>query len=148
MRWDMEQFEEDSLYALFEKVKRLHHHRVVEVFEEVGLNYGQPPILFALLDKDGQTQTELSKHRKLTPATITAALQRMEKGGWIVRKTDSEDSRVSRVYLTEKGRNIRLSVEAKMKQLQQETFRNFTDMEKALVRRLFQQMEENLSKLE
>lgn len=142
----MEQYEDDELYALFEKVKRLHHHRVVELFDEVGLKFGQPPILFALLDRDGQTQTELSRHRKLTPATITATLQRMEKGGWIVRESDPEDSRVSRVYLTEKARSIQLLIEAKLKQLQQETFENFSEVEKALIKRLFQQMEENLSR--
>ncbi|MDK2809676.1 MAG: MarR family transcriptional regulator, organic hydroperoxide resistance regulator [Petroclostridium sp.] len=142
----MEQFDEDSLNDLFVKVTRLHHRRVVELLEELELYYGQPPVLFALWERDGLTQTELAQRRKLTPATITATLKRMEKAGWLMRRTDSEDSRVSRVYLTEKGKNVRLSVEMKLKQLENETFKNFTTTEKALIRRFFLQMEENLKK--
>lgn len=141
----LEQVDERSLHELFERVKRLHHHRVVALFDELGLYYGQPPVLFALWQKDGCTQTELSQHIKLTPPTITATLKRMERGGWIERRSDPEDSRVSRVYLTEKGKGIRASVDSKLKQLDAEAFKGFTDMEKALLRRIFLQMEENLS---
>jgi DNA-binding MarR family transcriptional regulator len=40
----------------------------------------------------------------LSPPTVTATLQRMEKAGIIVRQADRSDQRLTRVSLTEEGR--------------------------------------------
>lgn len=136
----------DTLNNLFVRVRHTHHQRAVKLFEEVGLNYGQPPIIFDLWEKDGLTQKELAQRRNLSPATITATLKRMEKAGWITRSTDNEDSRISRVYLTAKGKQIQGPLEEKRRQLEDETFEGFTDVEKILMRRLLLQIWDNLSK--
>ncbi len=71
-------------------------------------------------------------------------LQRMEKTGFIQRKPDVQDQRVSRVYLTKAGCAIQGDVEAVWKTMQAETFANFTPEERALLRRFLLQMQENL----
>jgi len=138
-------YEDESLNHLFVRVRHLHHQCAVGRFESLGLNYGQPPILFELLKKDGLTQKELSQLRNVSPATITVTLKRMEKAGWITRRVDSEDSRVSRVYLTDKSRQLQLPLKALETQLDDETFRSFNDTDKALMRRFLLQMWDNLS---
>ncbi len=114
------------------------------MFEELGLLFGQPPVLFHLQQRDGQTQAELARQMNRTPATVTATLTRMESDGWIERRRDPHDNRVLRVFLTEKAYGIQEEVAKRMRQIEAVTFAGFSDSELALMRRFFLQMEENL----
>lgn len=61
-------------------------------------------ILARLSRADGINQAELVRVSKMTPPSISAALKNMESEGLIFREKDSEDQRITRVYLTELGR--------------------------------------------
>jgi DNA-binding MarR family transcriptional regulator len=134
----------DALDLLLANICHLHHTRAHQLLEALGLYRGQPPVLRALWMQEGLTQTELAEKMDITPATMTKMLQRMEKTGFIQRKADVEDQRVSRVYLTEAGRAVQQDVEAVFKKTEEETFGNFTLEERVLLRRFFLQMRENL----
>jgi DNA-binding MarR family transcriptional regulator len=68
----------------------------------------------------------------------------MEKAGFLERRADPDDQRVSRVYLTDAGRNIREDVNQVFRRLEDETFADFVLEERVLLRRFFLQMRENL----
>jgi len=68
----------------------------------------------------------------------------MEKTGLVERRQDTEDQRVSRVYLTDAGRNIRDAVERVWHELEEQTFAGFSLEERVLLRRLLLQVRENL----
>jgi DNA-binding MarR family transcriptional regulator len=68
----------------------------------------------------------------------------MEKAGFVERRSDPDDERVSRVYLTDEGRSIRTQVERVWRTLDKETFREINAEERELLRRFFLQMRENL----
>ena len=55
---------------------------------------------------EGINQTELASHLALRRASVTSALQHLERDGFIYRVQDEKDARVTRVYLTEKGKDI------------------------------------------
>ena len=129
---------------LLASICHLHHTRARQLFEATGLHRGQPEVLLALWEQEGITQTELAGRLKITPATVTKMLQRMEKTGFIQRKPDARDQRVSRVYLTQAGRAVRRDVEAVWKTMEAETFTNLTQAERATLRRFLLQMLENL----
>lgn len=134
----------DSLDFLLGQVIRLHRARVHKLFGKLGLYRGQPPILFILWEEDGRTQKEIADRLHLKPATITDGLKRMEKVGLIERRPDPEDRRVTRVYLTDKGRELQAQVEEKLRVLNEEAFRGFTQNEKVLLRRFLLQIKDNL----
>jgi len=134
----------DNLDFILANVCHLHHIRAHQMLESIGLYRGQPPVLKALWEKEGLTQTELAEHMKITPATMTKMLQRMEKTGFIQRKPDEEDHRISRVYLTGAGRAIQGELEAIWVRIEDETFANFTEEERKLLRKFLLQMRENL----
>lgn len=50
----------------------------------------------------GRTQTELSDLTEIEKAPLGKTLDRLEAGGWIVRKADPTDRRARRVYATAK----------------------------------------------
>lgn len=134
----------DSLYYLFLEIQRLHYYRTHVLLEEIGVYHGQPPMLFILNKKDGQSQKELADRLNVKPSTITVMLRRMEKSDLVIRKQDTEDQRISRVYITDKGREICNEASVVMNTIEKEIFGNFTVDETVILRRLLMQMKDNL----
>jgi DNA-binding MarR family transcriptional regulator len=128
------------------QVCRMHYVRLHELLETIGLYRGQPPLLHILWEQEGLTHTELAMRLEISQATTTKMIQRMEKSGFVQRRADPQDQRVSRVYLTEAGRDIRSDVEAILAQIEAETFEGFSDEEKESLRRSFMRIYDNLSK--
>lgn len=140
----MDFHEQNSLYMIFLRIIKLHYQRTHTLLDKVGIYPGQPPMLYVLHRKDGQSQRELADKLKVKPATITVMLNRMEKSGLVERKQDSNDQRMLRVYLTEKGRKVWLEVREVMKVIENDCFSNFTVEEKILLRRFLMQIRYNL----
>ncbi len=138
--------EQASMGFLFAEVVRFHYQRLHFLLGQLGLYPGQPWILHLLWRQDGRTQKELAEKTQLRPATITVMLQRMERAGFIQRKVDTEDLRVSRVYLTEKGRQLQPQVEAVLKTLDQESLHGFSSREREQLRGYLQRLRDNLKK--
>lgn len=135
-----------TLLDLFASVKKAYHLRMVHYFERIGLPYGQPPILAALRCRDGQTQTELCHAVKLTPASMTASMQRMEASGLIRREQDPNDSRTLRVHLTNKAVALLEETQDQTDAFRHQILDGFTDTEKILLKRFLLQIEENILK--
>lgn len=140
----MESIDKDSLHYLFIEILRLHHLRTHTLLNEVGIYTGQPPLLFILNKEDGLSQKELAEKLMIAPATLTIMLKRMEKANLVKRKQDIHDQRISRVYITSKGREVCIKAKGALKNLEQECFGNFTMEEKIILRRLLMQMRDNL----
>ena len=140
----MSYFDKDSLYRIFLEILRLYHYKMHKLLEEINLYPGQPPLLFALNKEDGQSQRELAEKLNVKPSTMTVMLGRMEKGNLVERKQDLDDQRVSRVYLTEEGKEICEKSRQVMTQTEEEMFVNLTVEEKVILRRLLLVVKNNL----
>jgi DNA-binding MarR family transcriptional regulator len=75
-------------------------------------------------------------------------LQRMEKSGWIARQSDPEDARVSRMFLTEAGRQVQGQVISAEQRLGEILLHGFTAEEQLLLRRFLIQIVTNLLEAE
>lgn len=126
------------------RVCGLKFQRMHEMLDALGLYHGQPPVLFTLWHEDGLTQSELAERINRSPSTTTKTVQRMEKAGFLERRPDPEDERVSRVYLTGAGRDIKVDVEAVWRTLGDELFVDFTDEEVATFYALLQRVHRNM----
>lgn len=134
-----------SAYQLFHQIMGLHHCRTHHLLDGLGVYPGQPPLLFALHKQDGQSQKALSEKLGIKPATITVMVKRMAKAGLIERKQDLKDQRISRVYLTPQGEEVRKKVADVVGTIEDECFNNFSQEEKELIRMLLLKVKENLS---
>lgn len=134
----------DTIDFLLVQICHLHYHRAHELLEEIGLYRGQPPVLRALWEQEGLKHTELAKSLNITPATVTKMLQRMEKAGFVQRRPDLEDQRVSRVYLTEAGRAIQSEVQYIWQKMEDETFGSFSQEELTELWKYLVQIRNNL----
>ncbi len=63
-------------------------------------------LIMELARKDGRTQLDLVNATHLKAPTVSVAMQKLEKEGIVDRKPDEYDLRATRVYLTEKGREM------------------------------------------
>jgi len=68
----------------------------------------------------------------------------MEAAGWIERRPDPDDRRISRVYLTEEGRALQEAVSALWHNLEVQTFAGLTVEQRDSLWHMLLQIRENL----
>ncbi|HVM71643.1 MAG TPA: MarR family transcriptional regulator [Anaerolineales bacterium] len=138
----------DSMDYLLAQVSHLHHFAAHQRLDALGLYRGQPPLLQSLWEQDGQTQTELARQLQDTPATVTKMLQRMEKAGFIQRRPDEADQRITRVYLTQAGKDVRNALENVLNGLETAVFKGFDQPELECLRGYLLRLRANLLELQ
>ena len=134
----------ESIWPLLTQICSLNHARTHALLHEIGLYYGQPLVLRALWDEEGLTQTALAEKLHRAPATITHALQRMERAGFVERRPDPADQRVSRVYLSDAGHAVRDRVQAVWLELEEIALRGLDPHDVATLRRCLDAIRINL----
>jgi DNA-binding MarR family transcriptional regulator len=101
-----EDIQSASVRQLIPMLCHSHHEQIRLMFQGMGLHRGQNMCCTICVITDGLTVSELAQELQLRPPTVSRMLQRMEKSGWIARQSDPEDARVSRMFLTEAGRQV------------------------------------------
>ena len=61
-------------------------------------------ILWVLRHNDGIRASELVGQLEMRPASVTDALNRLERQGYLTRERDESDARAKRVFLTERAK--------------------------------------------
>jgi DNA-binding MarR family transcriptional regulator len=95
-------------YALLQAVKAT-RASISPALIANGLHPGQDLLLSALWSEDGITQAELVERLGIRSPTVSKALTRLERVGYVRREIDPNRSR--RVFLTPAGRALRVPVE-------------------------------------
>jgi DNA-binding MarR family transcriptional regulator len=126
------------------QVCKAHRNKAESLLSEIGLHAGQEVILHHLWHEDGQTQSNLVDELCVQPATITKSLDRLESAGFVQRRTDADDRRVSRVYLTDTGRSLHRQIEDIWLEVEAASFGALTAEEQETIRRLLQKVLEKL----
>ncbi|MDF2717009.1 MAG: putative transcriptional regulator [Paenibacillus sp.] len=139
---------ETSLMRIMAGIMRQHHYNSHLMLKDQDIHPGQPPVLFELSRNDGLRQSELAERMRVKPATLTVMLNRMVKNGHVERRPDPFDQRVSRVFLTDKGRAAVDEVRAALHTSEEYVFEGITPEEKMLLRRLLLHMFDNVKKAE
>ena len=52
------------------------------------------------------SQSELAAKLEISPAAVAVSLNKLEKGGYIARRTDADDHRSNRVSITDRGNQV------------------------------------------
>lgn len=136
--------EEMPTMMLLGDVSKLFHDKLRNFSEQIGILDGYRHILFALARSDGRTQYEISVITHLKAPTISVALQKMEADGLVMRFTDETDQRQSRVYITERGREIHEKMKKNLVLSEQNAMNNISEEDEAFLRRILLQMRSNL----
>jgi len=127
------------------QVHKAHRQLAEAALNKLGVHTGQEMILLQLWIEEGIPQSQLAASMEVEPPTATKMLQRMERAGLIERRPDPTDARISRVYLSERGRALEQPVLDVWKQLEAQTVARLSLTEQALLHRLLMQVLTNLS---
>ncbi len=92
------------LIALIHEISRLTHDKIRADCPDIQHSFRL--IIMELARRDNVTQLDLVRATHLKAPTISVTLQKMEKEGLVSRRPDDYDLRVTRVTLTEKGREL------------------------------------------
>lgn len=117
-------------------IYRSHLAYMVKELEAYGVGSGQFEFLLILYHKDGVSQETLAKILKVSKAKSTRAIQSLEKEGYVYRQRDESDLRAYRVYLTEKGKEMRDLILEKLISFMDILLSDFTLEEKEIFRLL------------
>ncbi len=135
----------ETIGQLLGAISHMHHKRMHETWESLGLYRGQPFVLHLLWEQDGRTHSELAGVLRRSPATITNMIKRMEKAGFVERRSDPHDERVSRVYLTDAGRGLKAAVGKAWADFEKQTFAGFAQTELDTLQSQLRRVLDNLS---
>ena len=119
-------------------IYRSHLAYMAKELEAYRIGSGQFDFLMVLYHRDGISQENLAKTLKVSKATSTRAIQSLEKEGYVYRQRDKDDLRAYKVYLTEKGKEIRGVVLEKLISFVDTLLSDFTPEEKEIFRQLVQ----------
>jgi DNA-binding MarR family transcriptional regulator len=98
---------EESLGYLVNRAARVMAQQLADELRPAGIGIGQWAVLLFLWDRDGLSQAELARVVAIEPPTLVRTLDRMERDGLVERRRDPRDARLSRIYLTKRGRMLR-----------------------------------------
>lgn len=135
---------DDEIRDLLDKISARMRRDYADSLRAINLHVGQDHLLCRLWSGDGVTQLQLSEYLKCEPPTVTNMVKTLEKNDLVYRRRDEEDARISRVYLTGKGRLLQKPVEQVWRKQQEKLLEGILPDEKLMLRRLMKQMEENL----
>lgn len=111
---------------------------------EQGLFSGQQDILFQINNHEGITLGELTKEVGVAAATASISVKRMEKAGFIIKKTDEDDGRLTRLYPTEKAKQAPENIRRKMDMLDEVLKKGMSEEEVRLLSDLLDRAIENM----
>jgi MarR family transcriptional regulator, organic hydroperoxide resistance regulator len=135
----------DSLNYLFVQVAKAHRVRTGELLSQLGLHVGQEWILIALWTQDGQTLSQLAEKLEVQPPTITKMIQRMEVAKLVRRETSREDSRVSLIFLSPKGKSLQNKLDSLWQEVEAQFLSGLSENELASFKAILLKARENLN---
>ena len=134
----------NSLTYLFSTFNVKFRDNFEKQMSAVGLHSGQVFVLISLWQKDGQSQAELVKNLNVTPPTIYNMVVKMSAAGLVEIRKDETDARVMRVFLTEKGGEIKPVVGNECQKFEEQIFGILTETERMMCSLLLQKLISNV----
>ena len=135
---------DDEIREHIDKISSQMRRQYSEMLRELDLHVGQDNLLCKLWTADDITQMQLTELLNCEPSTVTNMVKTLEKKGFVYRKKDPVDGRVSRVYLTEKGLAVREPITQIWRKQQDKLLKGLTAENRVLLNEFLQQMEKNL----
>ncbi len=130
---------------LVNEIARLFHGRMRTYdLEGVMSQDSARQIMRQLSRADGCSQLDLVRKTHLKAPTVSVTLKRMEEEGLVERRSDELDLRVTRVYLSEKGREHNRLVRERLHGIDAELMQGFTEEESDQLLHFLERMRDNI----
>ena len=126
----------DHLFALLGRLRDRGHRHLAAELERRGIRGLAPThgsILNELLKRDAQAMQELAAAIGRDKSTVTTLVDKLAAAGYVIRIKPPEDSRVTRVALTDRGRALGPVFEEISRDLMARAYRGLSEWERSAV---------------
>jgi DNA-binding MarR family transcriptional regulator len=130
----------DSVSYLLSKLTVAHRNLLEKTVTEIGLHSGQVFVLLELWKKDGQRQVDLAEKLNVAPPTVNKILGGMLETELVTRELTEGDARSTRIFLTSKGRDVRVKLEEKWIEVEEQTVMGLTETEALILKQLLSKL--------
>jgi DNA-binding MarR family transcriptional regulator len=113
-----------------------------------GLYAGQDGVILVLAEEDGMTPGQLALRLGVKAPTMTRTIGRMEAQGFLERRGDGADGRLTKVYLSETGRQSVEQIGRSVSQCGALAAQGLSDKEVRTLLKLLKAVEHNLQGVE
>ncbi len=117
-------------WAIF-SLARSHRALAASMLADLGLFPSQELILMQLWDEDGQSQKALGQTQRFDHSTIAKSVRRLERAGLVRREKSQTDGRVTLVFLTGAGQELKGRTLQIWEELERKTVQGLTTEEQA-----------------
>ncbi len=116
--------------------------RFSQLMQEHGIDIGLSGwiVLSRLWEEDGLSQQEISDRSGVAKPNISTYCDKLEKESYLVRAADQVDRRNYRLFLTNKGKDLKARCQQLAQQSNEETLLNLTEEESAILIKLLRKL--------
>lgn len=101
-----------------------------QVVSEEGLFAGQHHIIMMLERVGCATVSQIAEEMRTTSATASVSIKRLEKAGFVEKRSSESDARIIKIYLTDKALAVTQRIKAKMDEAEESLTQGLTQEEK------------------
>lgn len=134
-----------TLAGSITQVARAMRTRLSHGLAASGLYPGQDGVIQLLSNDDGLTPGALAQRLGVKAPTMTRTIGRMEAQGFVFRRADDRDARLTKVFLTEEGRSSLERIAAATVDCEREATLGLSNKELRTLVKLLAAVESNLS---
>lgn len=135
---------ESEIRILLQNIAIHTRKKYANQLRELGLHIGQELALSHLWEQEGITQSQLRNKIGTEASTISNMLRKLEADGIVYRRNDEADNRISKVYLTDKGRELKEPITKIWEGHEVKMLNGISQDDLLALRNILQQMEGNL----
>jgi len=125
----------DCYVFMLSKAYQRGHRLVQSRLKPYGLTNLQYVILEMLWARPGASAAELGKELTIDKATLSGVLERMAEAGWLERRPDPDDGRMTRLYASNRAGEHQEELTSLRQEANQELLEGFNPEERVLLRR-------------
>ena len=116
-----------------------------QVVSEEGLFAGQHHIIMMLERVGCATVSQIAEEMRTTSATASVSIKRLEKAGFVEKRSSDSDARITKIYLTDKALAVTQRIKAKMDEAEESLTQGLTQEEKYQLSDLLDKVVNNIN---
>ncbi len=132
-------------FRAFVTTAKLHFKNMMATVADGRSHPGQVMCLRLISVNDGVSQRDVARMLHVSPPTVSKMLATMERAGLVERRPDEADQRLTRVYLTEAGRERSDEMGAAVGDYVNATFATLSERERRDLARLLDKLGARIS---
>ena len=137
---------DEEFWTAFWATKRAMQEAADAAYRRHGMRDGQQFILRCLWEEDGLTPGQIARRLDLATPTVTKVASRMETAGLLARRAHPSDGRLVQLFLTERGRTMRATIDGESRRLTERALGTLDPEERAQVVRFLNEIRRNVSR--